>query len=697
MKSNWQETDGRKILIIKNEIMKSLKNIYVILLLLLTAISCTDDIRDTSFASTIEAPGNVSALYDITQDNTGTVTITPSANGATQFDIYYGDSTVDPVRIANGQSTNHVYAEGTYDVRIVAYNSNNITTEATQQLVVSFRAPENLVVVIENDAAVSKKVNITANADFAAMFDFYSGESASTTPDVSGNIGTTISYTYTNAGTYAVRVVAKGGAIATTEYTENFVVTEILQPIASAATPPGRNETDVISIFSGPYTDASGTDYNPNWGQATVYNAFDLSGDAILQYSNLNYQGIQFGSAQDVSNMEFLHVDVWTTDVTRIETSLISLTNGEKPVWTNLTADTWTSVDIPISAFTDQGLTVADIHQLKFVGDPSGGTVFIDNIYFWKAPSSVSTQSVEDFEGTPPTFTVFGGIAATEVVANPDATGTNTTANVAKLTKTNGGEVWAGTFFEIASPLDLVNYSKISVKTWSPKTGAQVKLKLENADASITHEVDINTTVSNSWEELIYDFSAAPTADYTRVVIFFDFGNAGDDSVYYYDEINLVNDSGPSPLLFQDFEGSSPTFTVFGGIAATEVVANPDATGANTTANVAKLTKTSGSEVWAGTFFEVTSPLDFTNYSKISVKTWSPKTGAQVKLKLENADASITHEVDINTTVSNSWEELIYDFSAAPTADYTRVVIFFDFGNAGDDSVYYYDELTLTN
>ena len=39
----------------------------------------------------------------------------------------------------------------------------------------------------------------------------------------------------------------------------------------------------------------------------------------------------------------------------------------------------------------------------------------------------------------------------------------------------------------------------------------------------------------------------------------------------------------------------------------------------------------------------------------------------------------------------------VYDFSGAPAADYVKVVIFFDFGNAGDDSVYYYDELGLTN
>jgi hypothetical protein len=50
-------------------------------------------------------------------------------------------------------------------------------------------------------------------------------------------------------------------------------------------------------------------------------------------------------------------MDVWTSDVQK-ETSLISKTNGEKPVTKNLVANQWTSIDIPVSAFTSQGLTV---------------------------------------------------------------------------------------------------------------------------------------------------------------------------------------------------------------------------------------------------------------------------------------------------------------------------------------------------
>ena len=677
--------------------MKKLKNIYKILAVLLLIAACTDsDLRDLSFLDRMSAPSNIEMVYNITQDNTGSVTITPNADGAATFDVFFGDSTPEPMRIPQGENANHVYAEGQYEVKVIAYNTNGDATEMSKPLTVSFRAPENLVVTIDNDAAISKQVNVNATAEFATIYEFYSGEETVTQPVATATIGEALSYQYATAGSYSVKVIAKGGAIETTEYLVDFEVTEILAPIASATIPPARNDTDVISIFSDAYSDVADSNFYPNWGQSTQYTAFDLNGDAILQYSNLNYQGIDIGSEIDASSMEMLHIDIWTADATSI--NIYPLPNGVVPaderfVTKTLIADQWNSFDIPMEDFTSQGLPTNALKQLKFTG---AGTVFLDNIYFHKAPSSIVTSLVQDFEGTAPTITPFGNAAA-EIISNPDATGANTTATVVEFTKTSGAEVWAGVTLDITSPLDFENFSKLAIKTWSPKVGAIVKVKLENADASIVHELDQSTTVASSWEELTYDFSGAPAADYVKVVVFFDFGNSGDDSVYYYDEINLIDDSGVvAGLSFQDFEGTAPTITPFGNAAA-EIISNPDATGANTTATVVEFTKTSGAEVWAGVTLDLTSPLDFANYSKIGIKTWSPKAGAIVKVKLENADASIVHEIDQSTTVASSWEDLTYDFSGAPAADYVKVVVFFDFGNSGDDSVYYYDELILTN
>ena len=363
-----------------------MKNIKLILVsfLLIGFIGCEVDERGTDFVDNAAAPSDVSMQFRTTQDNSGLVTITPTAVGATQFKVFFGDGTNQSVNIETGQSVNNVYPEGTYTVKVTATSINGLTTEVEQQLVVSFQAPQNLVVTIENDAAISKRVNVNATADFAMSYDVYFGEPGNDTP-VSGNIGDTVSYVYQNAGTYNITVVAMGSAIETTTYVEeNFEVTEILAPLNSAPTPPSRADGDVISIFSDSYTDIENTNFFPNWGQSTVYTAYDLNGDAIIQYSNLNYQGINVGSSVDASSMETLHIDIWTPDATTID--IYPLPNGVQPaderfVTKTLVPNEWNSFDIPMEDFTSQGLPVNDLLQFKFVGS---GTVFIDNLYFYK-------------------------------------------------------------------------------------------------------------------------------------------------------------------------------------------------------------------------------------------------------------------------------------------------------------------------
>ncbi len=380
--------------------MKILKHTLGLSLIVLTLFGCTSDDDNTDFVNQIEAPTNVSASVRVTQDNTGLVTITPLAEGVTTFNIGFGDNSEPSGVILPGGSVDHVYEEGNYEATITANGLNGLSTTITQQIVVSFQAPEILEVIIENDPALSKTVNVTVTADYAMFYEVDFGEDDSIEPS-SANIGETISYTYQEAGIYTITIEAMGAAIETTTYSEDFEVTAILQPLASAPTPPSRAEEDVISIFSSVYNDVPDTNYFPDWGQGgqgSGWAMFDLGGDQMLQYVNLSYQGIALadGTSVDVSNMESLHLDVWTADaVTDIEVSLINNASGtvtEAPVTVALNANSWTSIEIPVSDYIDQGLTVTEIFQLKFVGEPwAAGTVFIDNIYFWKAPSATPT------------------------------------------------------------------------------------------------------------------------------------------------------------------------------------------------------------------------------------------------------------------------------------------------------------------
>lgn len=377
--------------------MKNLKNVIKVCLAFFIVWSCTkDDFSSNEVLEQIEAPTNVSALVTVTQDNTGLVTITPIAVGATNFNVNFGDGSDLSESIAPGNSVEHTYPEGAYEIQVIAKTLNGLTTSATQNVLVSFQAPENLVVNIENDVAISKQVNVTATADFALSYEVDFGETG--VEPIMGNIGETISHIYEEPGTYTITVTAFSAAIETLSYTEDFIVTAIVQPLASAPEPPARDPQDVVSVFTSAYTNLANANYFPDWGQGgqgSSWALFNLAGDDMLQYINLSYQGIELGENVDVSSMEYLHLDVWTADiVTDLETSLIN--NGvsgvtEAPVTNALSADQWISIEIPISDYVSQGLTVSEIFQLKFVGTPwAAGTVFIDNIYFYKEPSAPS-------------------------------------------------------------------------------------------------------------------------------------------------------------------------------------------------------------------------------------------------------------------------------------------------------------------
>ncbi|MDC0105980.1 lamin tail domain-containing protein, partial [Bacteroidia bacterium] len=166
----------------------------------------------------------------------------------------------------------------------------------------------------------------------------------------------------------------------------------VAEPTA-AAPDPTADAVDVISIYSQSYTDPAGINYFPNWGQSTQYSVFEIGTDSMIKYSALNYQGVDFNASQiDASSMEMLHIDIWTADVDSVLIFPISRTTGEKSVNNVLTPGQWNSIDILLSDFTSQGLSMSDIFQFKFDNlglSRSAGTIFIDNMYLWKEPTLV--------------------------------------------------------------------------------------------------------------------------------------------------------------------------------------------------------------------------------------------------------------------------------------------------------------------
>jgi hypothetical protein len=153
-------------------------------------------------------------------------------------------------------------------------------------------------------------------------------------------------------------------------------------PTVAAPTPPARSAGDVISLFSGAYTDLGATNWFPDWGQTTVVSELPIATNPTKKYVNFNFQGVQFASAINASGMSKLHIDIWTP--TAITFDVFPIVPGQPEAAKSLipTVAGWNSYDIDLATIGTAPLS--NIIQFKFVGTPAGSTVYLDNIYFWK-------------------------------------------------------------------------------------------------------------------------------------------------------------------------------------------------------------------------------------------------------------------------------------------------------------------------
>ncbi len=146
-----------------------------------------------------------------------------------------------------------------------------------------------------------------------------------------------------------------------------------------------------------------------------------------------------------------------------------------------------------------------------------------------------------DFDSEEPTFDTFGGNSFA-VIDNPDPSGANTSARVGETT--HGNEPWGGIATTLEEPLDFSAQPFFKMKVWAPKTGI-AKFKVESsADPNNAMEVDVEMTETNAWQELTFDFSSAPSGQFDRIALFFDFGGP-EGNTFYFDDIRQSSDAPP--------------------------------------------------------------------------------------------------------------------------------------------------------
>lgn len=665
---------------------------------------------DIAFAEGAAAPDKLSAMFDITQDNTGKVSIYPNGEGMAYYLVHFGDGTQQPQRVSPGRKVEHVYAEGNYNVRILGIGVNGLTTEVTQPLTVSFKAPENLDFTATIDPSNPFKVNVSASADYETVFRVYFGEEEDEEP-VSLLEGGTASHTYAQTGTYTIRVVALSGGQASTELSKEItIVNPLLLPLDF------ENSTlnyEWINFGGGVVTLINNPHVNPGNPSSKVgrmiKNAPEPWGGSVITLS----QPIDF-SANKIFRMKVYSPRAGATVLLKVE----NISDGgifyelQQPV---TKANEWEDLVFDFSAINTSNSyqKVVLIFDLGTPGDGSANFTFLfDDIRLVNSlpptAAPISLPVTFDLDNVDYTVTDFGGNSSEDAI-DP----TNASNNVKKTTKGNGAEVWAGTTIGTPSGFPqkipfTATATKMSVRVYSPAAGIPVLLKVEDhTNGGIFVEKIATTTLANTWETLVFDFNTGTPVlnlsnNYDKASIFFDFGTTGNGKVFYWDDVQMVGVGGGNDVLALPLSFESPTlaydFVNFDGGQVT-IIDNPVSGGSNTSSKVGRMVKNAG-QPWGGAFISLAAPIDFSVKKTFTMKVYSPRVGAKVLLKVENQnDGGIAFEKELSTTKAGEWETLSFDYSAINTANsYQKVVLIFDLGTPGDGSAnftWYFDDITL--
>lgn len=271
-----------------------------------------------------------------------------------------------------------------YVDNVYFYNNSTATdTEAPSKPEVSVASASYFHVVLSctaTDNSGSVTYNVTADGGITATGGGVSGTAAQVT--VSGlQAGTEYTFTVTASDLDG-------------NNSEATAVTATTLTAPAPAEAPTHDAADVFSIYSDAYT--AGTWFNiGNWNQSTVATEVTLAeGDNAYLLENYNHMGWEMNDNQsigDLSEMEYLHVDVYPVTETSFKISPVG--GGESlQDCTPLVAGQWNAFDVPMKAFTN--VDPKNIIQIKFDGG-TGGSLFIDNVYFWKEGKGPSTLSAQ--------------------------------------------------------------------------------------------------------------------------------------------------------------------------------------------------------------------------------------------------------------------------------------------------------------
>lgn len=318
----------------------------------------------------------------------------------------------------------------------------------------------------------------------------------------------------------------------------------------------------------------------------------------------------------------------------------------------------------------------------------------------------------------------------TEAVANPSATGINTSALVGKYVR-NSSELYDVLNIRNVTITNANDYvygrKRLSFDIYtSAPVGTKISMQLENSNVTTATNYPsgrhsgfkATTTVQNKWETIEFEFEKVIDPNTSalainNVVILFE-SNSNSGATYYFD--NLLTKAAPEkPIIatdvLQNYDGANKI--IKGTTTGTySVVANPGSNAVNSSANVAKYVR-NASEQYDVLFFNTQTSIEDaglfksqTNKIMIDVYTTAP-IGTVVSMNFENSATSLPANYPTGrnsnyvaiTTKQNQWETLTFYYNSSPDAGTSnlavnQMVLLFNSGSYTSDT-YYFDNIRI--
>jgi PKD repeat protein len=295
------------------------------------------------------------------------------------------------------------------------------------------------------------------------------------------------------------------------------------------------------------------------------------------------------------------------------------------------------------------------------------------------------------------------------LIANPDPTGVNTSANVAQWDRT--GQQYSNIWADLSGTVDFTTGTVFSMKVWSP-IACDVLFKLEDGGGGFAERLQSIST-PNQWVQLDFDFTGEASGVYNKVVFFLDFASFNSNT-FYFDDIQGPHHSGSlvKPLLAADVQDNFEN-NGWGNID-NWIFQDPGLVPLTTTADPVNASNTvadyyrSGSSQWTNAQTVLAHRMDLSMRNVFELKVYLPSsndyTGAldnTVAIKLQNSllggNAWTTQAAIVHTVNDfDQWVTLTFDYSGwSTTEDYDKIVI--QFGGEGHWEVgqFYFDDLEL--